>query len=282
MDCRHTRDLLPWLVNETLETPEQRQAVAHLESCEACRAELEETRIALAVAAQHLPIEALIAHAAGRDPGIDPELFQTHLASCDDCAGELELLIESRESLEGDAPEGEASENDAPEARVLSWPRPATAPSAPVWWRGLTAAAAVVALVAGVAAVRGFKEASRLEERLASVEAPAANIAVVDLLPVDLALRGEEPPTEVQIASVPSTLILNSGLLASSGPYRLQILDADGETIARVEDLRSDRDGLLTLSLVTAALPPGELTLLVFEPGPEAREPLESYLLQVR
>ncbi len=281
MDCRQTRDLLPWLLNETLDTPEQRQAAAHLESCDACRTELEETRIALAVAAQHLPIEALIAHAAGRDPGIDPELFQTHLTSCDDCAGELELLIESRESLEDDALEDETSENEAPEGRVLPWPRPAT-PSAPSWWRGLTAAAAVVALIAGVAAMRGFRQASRLEERLARLEAPAANIAVVDLLPVDLALRGEEPPTEVQIASVPSTLILNSGLPASSGPYRLQILDADGETIAGIEDLRSDRDGLLTLSLVTATLPPGELTLLIFEPGPKTRKPLESYLLQVR
>ncbi len=247
--------------------------------------------MALAVAAQHLPIEALVAHAAGRDPGVDPELLESHLASCRDCSGELALLVESREALapEAPAPEAPAPEAPAPEAparegRLLAWRLPATSPASAPWWRGVAAAASLAALVAGFAAVRGARQVSRLGERLAGLEMPAPNVAVVDLLPIDLGLRGEsdDPPARVSASSVPSVLILNSGLPPSSGPFRLEIRDAGGRTIAEIEDLKTDRDGLLTLSLVTESLPSGELVLRLLGPGPDPRELLESYLFQVR
>ncbi len=275
MDCQESRALLPWLVNETLDASQERRVAAHLESCDACRAELEETRVMLAVAAQHLPIEALVARAAGRDPGVDPELLETHLASCRDCAGELALLVESREALADAIP--------APAGGLLAWRPPAAAPSSAAWWRGVALAASLATLVAGVAAVRSVVQNARLGARLARLEMPVPNVAVVDLLPVDLNLRGEdgEPPAKVPAASAPATLILNSGLPASSGPFRLEIRDDGGRMISEVEDLMTDRDGLLTLSLVTEGLPSGKLVVQLLRPGPP-REPLESYLFQVR
>ena len=275
MDCQDVRERLPWWVNESLNPAERKELAGHLESCRGCRAELEETRAALAAFAHHLSIDVLIEVAAGRDPGVDQELLETHLTSCQACAEELALLRESREAVE----ESEAEEEPARPGKLLAWRRPRAPGSAAARWRGLAVAASLAAVVAGAVAVRGWLTASQL----AVLDMAQLNVAVVDLYPSALVLRaGEapEPPAPLPASSVRATLILNSRLPASTGPFDVEIRDADGRVLVEREGLFSGSDGLLTLSLATTELPAGELVLRLLRPHSD--EVVERYSFQVR
>lgn len=92
MTCDDAIELLPWLLNGTLEEGERREIRRHLETCERCREALTDTREAWMTFGQHLPSETLVALAYGEVPQeIDPALAERHLASCPECAAELEL-----------------------------------------------------------------------------------------------------------------------------------------------------------------------------------------------
>src|SRR5688572_20172163 len=93
MTCEHATELLPWLLNGTLEPAERQEVLEHVRKCEACRRALDEARLALAAAGAHLPAEALVAAAFGEPmpPGIDAALVEEHLAACPQCAADLEL-----------------------------------------------------------------------------------------------------------------------------------------------------------------------------------------------
>ena len=298
--CQDTRELLPWYLNGTLEEIRRVAIDAHLASCEACRAELEETRIAVAVAVQHLPAEALVAHVAGRDIGVDSELFETHLAACEECAEELALLRESHTALLGESVDAAPAEvaaagsagvqtedRTSSEQKVLAW-RPRQKPAeagkrsrprtgrVAAWRRGAVAAA-LVAVVAGTAAMNARRQAVGLAERLAALDGPRINVALVDLYPDEMVLRGgtsDTPPAEVPAAAERATLILNSRQPSSSGPYRVEIRDLDGQEVQVIDGLTTDADGLLTLSVATASLE-GERILVLLDPASE--EPLEAY-----
>jgi hypothetical protein len=117
MNCELAAELLPWLLNGTLEDAERRQLIEHLRDCSACRAALTDTQMALDIFDWHPPPAALVAHAAataavgappaigagasaappGRDaaaPGARD--IEDHLAGCPRCAAELELVRISR------------------------------------------------------------------------------------------------------------------------------------------------------------------------------------------
>ncbi|HKV07639.1 MAG TPA: zf-HC2 domain-containing protein [Thermoanaerobaculia bacterium] len=103
MTCDEAIQLLPWLLNGTLEEGERREVRQHLETCEECRKALGETRAAWTIFGQHLLPEMLVALAYGEVPsGIDPALAERHLASCPECAAELELARTSRRLEEDD------------------------------------------------------------------------------------------------------------------------------------------------------------------------------------
>lgn len=170
-NCDDVRGMLPWLLNGTLTEEERQQVRQHLASCESCRRDLADTRLAFEMFDQHLPAEAIVALAWGETPpGIDPALVEEHLASCTQCATELELARTSR-GLE---------ENE----RIgLLWPRPAPAPvpvPAPIGrtgWGGWKAAALAAGLAGVVASAGWLQTAGRvqtLEERLAERPAAAA------------------------------------------------------------------------------------------------------------
>ena len=166
--CDDVRGMLPWLLNGTLNDEERRGVLQHLETCEGCRRDLAETRLAFELFDQHLPAEAIVALAWGETPaGIDPALLEEHLAGCPRCAAELELARMSR-GLEED------------ERIVPLKPRTAAAPasSGRTGWGGWKAAA-LAAGFAGVVAATGWIQTvgrvQTLEERLAerpAVQAP--------------------------------------------------------------------------------------------------------------
>jgi anti-sigma factor RsiW len=97
MTCEHSIELLPWLLNGTLEPQEREEVRQHLRTCERCRQALPETQAAWRLFDEHLPTETLIALAYGETPdGLDPAAVERHLASCPQCAADLELARMSR------------------------------------------------------------------------------------------------------------------------------------------------------------------------------------------
>jgi hypothetical protein len=127
MNCDTATELLPWLLNGTLDAGERLQALEHVRSCGICRAALADTRMAWEIFDWHPPVAALVAYAqggegiavfeggqdgsggsgaaAGSDPapgargelgGLGASGIRAHLASCPRCAAELELVRTSR------------------------------------------------------------------------------------------------------------------------------------------------------------------------------------------
>jgi hypothetical protein len=173
MNCDDAIELLPWLLNGTLETGERDEVRRHLATCERCRMALDETRQAWTAFDQHLPAEALISLAYGEPPaGVDSAVAANHLASCPQCAAELELARMSRRLEEDD--------------KVAVFP---AAPAAPPRqqaavragsgaWRVATLAACLAALIGGTAWLYEFQQAgdlaAQLARRPAAQESPRA------------------------------------------------------------------------------------------------------------
>lgn len=168
MTCDQAIELLPWLLNGTLEEQERSEVHRHLATCEHCRQALAETWEAGHLFSQHLSPAILIALAWGEEPpGMDREMAERHLASCPQCAAELELTRTSRRLEEAD------NLTLFPSARPIR-----EAPGAGRW-----RAAALAAGLTGLIAFSGWfytaQTASDLADRLAererpSVTAPAA------------------------------------------------------------------------------------------------------------
>lgn len=164
-NCDDVRGTLPWLLNGTLSGDERRQVLQHLSTCETCRRDLADTRLAAEIFDQHPPAEAILALAWDETPqGIDPALLEEHLAECPRCAAELELARMSRRLEEED--------KIVPLARR-------TAPAATTTgWRGWRAAALAAGL-AGVVAFGGWFETTgrvhTLEEQLVNQTAAPAS-----------------------------------------------------------------------------------------------------------
>jgi anti-sigma factor RsiW len=166
MTCDQSIELLPWLLNGTLDAEERAEVRHHLATCERCRQALTETRQAWTVFAQHIPAKDLVALAWGNLPSeIDAPVAEEHLASCAQCAAELEMTRMSRRL--------EEEENVAvfPAAR----PRPATG-AAPRTWRAAAIAASLATAVAAAGWIYSAQEAGNLD-RIARtgtpVQAPA-------------------------------------------------------------------------------------------------------------
>jgi len=117
--CDRTTELLPWLVNDSLDEADRPEVEDHLRTCADCRRALAETRGAFELFAAHPPVEAIVARAEADgvwDDTVDfeggrigREALDAHLAHCAECREELELARDSRRELEGEeaAPAGE-------------------------------------------------------------------------------------------------------------------------------------------------------------------------------
>ena len=166
MTCDQAIEFLPWLLNGTLEEQERAEVRRHLATCERCRQALAETWEAGHLFSQHLSPAVLVALAWGEEPpGMDRETAERHLASCPQCAAELELTRTSR-CLE-------AADNLAlfPSARPVR-----EAPGAGRW-RAAALAAGLTGLIAASGWLYTAQTASDLAERLAERERPSATPA---------------------------------------------------------------------------------------------------------
>jgi anti-sigma factor RsiW len=168
MNCDDAIEYLPWLLNGSLEDTERDEVQRHLETCERCRAALRDTREAWTVFSQHLPSEALVALAYGEVPeGIDPAVAERHLASCPECAVELELAHTSRLLENGE---------DGEDGKIVIFPGPrpkgATETGERRSWRAAALAASLAGLVAATGWLYEFQQVGTLSGELARKPAP--------------------------------------------------------------------------------------------------------------
>jgi hypothetical protein len=168
MNCDEAIQILPWLLNGTLEAGERDEVRRHLATCERCRAALNETREAWMAYDQHLPGGALVALAYGEaPPGIDPALAERHLASCPQCAADLELARMSRRLEEDD------------KVAVFPGARRQTGSDGTRTWRAAALAAGLAGLVAAAGWVHELQRVGDLAAQMARQPAVRENPAPV-------------------------------------------------------------------------------------------------------
>ncbi len=132
-----TVELLPWLINGTLDPGARRRVEEHLEDCLDCRSELSATRDAFAVYSAHLPAAAVVGYAeapeapayavdGGHAEGghVERGVVEIHLAHCDRCLKDLSLTRESLERMEGTGTDGHDGAVTTGIATVTPFARP--------------------------------------------------------------------------------------------------------------------------------------------------------------
>jgi len=250
MICDQAIERLPWLLNGSLEPAEREEVQGHLTTCAACREALAETREAWRTFGQHLPPAALVAMAYGEAPGgIDPALAERHLASCPECAAELELARMSRRL-----------EEDNRIAPFPPRPRPPDTGREYRAWRG----AALAAGLAGLVALSGWFQAAQrshlvpelearnhtiqqeqaklsadvqgMRDQMAQITQPQINTPTPDLHP-DEVTRGEIPEIVIPVGR-DVTLLLQPGHDTTSPERSLALLDEAGKTLWESPGLR--------------------------------------------
>lgn len=287
--CQEAIELLPWLLNGTLEASEAQRVRAHLDSCRSCPNDLGETRWAAAVFGSHVPAEALVSLAWDRPAeGVDLDLARRHIKSCDACAEELSLVRESR-GLEN----------------LVDLRRP-TRPVPLAVRYGSLAAALVVGFGAGAISlrvldhrsaekqaepltgrvgeleeqVRRLRDAeSGLQGEVRRLEAPEPNLPIIEVLPdSSMARSSTSPETRLVIpkGSRLVALVLGSERAAVVAAT-VELRNSRGEVRWTGANLQPSRLGGYTLGLPTSLLAEGRYAL-VLRP---ARGAPETYSIRV-
>ncbi len=284
MDTEHARELLPWLLNGTLEEPERSELLAALRGDEELRRELAETREAGQVFAQHVPAGELVAHAFGAPTALAAARIDAHLALCERCAEEVALVRESRSLSE---------EPDAPERRqpgVLPFRRPAAAPAG-------TGRSRRFALAASLAAMVGFggwlatwqSSQGRIADLAASLSdslPPQAGPEAGSGGLIGDALRGDRScpgPNCVELLSTIGIVSLTvNGEIEPDEVYELRLRPRDGEgEPLRLRPAAAVSAGQLEFRPPVHLLAPGEYDAELVVLTGRGWEPVESYAFSV-
>jgi anti-sigma factor RsiW len=268
MDCDRVEELLPWLLNGTLEDGERRQALEHLPGCARCRQALADSRAAWEIFAWHPPAAALVAYAAdgagAAGAAAETRAIEEHLAECPSCAAEMELVRTSRllaedggERIAVLAPPGSGST-----VRAIAAPLAPPGLTPPPSFRRGTAAAgrgwrqtALAASLVGLVALTGWFESARQLRTLAlrtgsesragepdrrqpgsPATAGAPAIESVDLVselrPSEQRLRGPDGrPPVLHLSEGPVTLPLRGSRSTSYARYEIEVTDASGNRV---------------------------------------------------
>ena len=304
MECARARELLPWLLNDSLEAAERAELLDHLRECAGCREELKATAAAGELFGTHLPVETLLGYAF-EEERLDRELVERHLAICAACRDELALVQQSRAAAE---PVPVASRRGR--RRALPWMAIAAALLAVLavagwfwtWTRSQTRAAGWEEERAGLEEELSSaqQENHRLTEQLAPApeETPAApstqvaeggapppqvelNVPVVELIPEDFVVRGvggRRGGVEIPAGASSATLVLVTDAAQGYWEYRAEILGPDGHEVWSATGLRPLSTGDFSLHLAPASLPEGHLTLNLYGRGRSGSwQRIESY-----
>lgn len=250
MNCDQAIEFLPWLLNGTLEAGERDEVRRHLADCERCRAALNDTREAWTTFDQHLPSDALVALAYGEAPqGIDSALAERHLASCPQCAAELELARMSRRLEEDD------------KVMPFPGPRPVNEERDRGYrsWRAAAMAAGFAGLVAATGWFYEFQQVGNLAMQVAQRPAPSRQIQPT-ATPSPAPVRQSPGVSDQQVAE-----------------FRKQIDESQQRQQKLAADLKQTQDKIATLSRDAMAPQINVQTLTSPEVvrdgnGPEAKE----------
>ncbi|HEV7516616.1 MAG TPA: zf-HC2 domain-containing protein [Thermoanaerobaculia bacterium] len=288
MNCQEAIERLPWWLNGSLEPAERREVEAHLAGCASCRQALEETRLAWEVFAEHVPTEALVAYADDeRPPGLDPDLFERHLADCPQCAAELEMARASRLLSEhGEVP--------------LVVPRQAAPQRQPRRERGWQAAALAAGLT-GVIAMGGLwtstQRVHQLEAQRASApvlrgvhtgtsgeaagqQATAVSTSYYDFSPVT---RGESVAARpIPAGAGYATLILHPSAADTAREHTFQIRNGLGRVVQGESALLRNPDNFYSVLLPLQSLPPGDYVIETYGTDGGAHQRLDRFPFTVQ
>jgi Putative zinc-finger len=285
MNCDLAAELLPWLLNGTLEAGERRRLVEHLRGCSACRAALADTQVAWDLFDWHPPPAALVSYveageaavaaapaargapAASGDATLGARDLEEHLASCPKCAAELELVRTSR-LLADPAEDGRIA--------ILTAPRREEAATARRAWRRSALAASVAGLLAATGWLESARHSRDLERRLAAVPVPAAAPA---------AAAAPAPASAASPATArPRTSPAAAALPAPPGPgqpdeseLRRRAGDAEARLTALAHQNQQLQQQVAALGRTAAELSQRSETLRASQPPPGP--PIESDLV---
>jgi hypothetical protein len=305
LTCEEARERLPWLANESLSTAEAAAVEDHLAGCAACRGEREATGLAMRLFATHPSPADLVAYTFGDLAARERELVAGHLAECAACREEQALAGESRQrevaaSTAAHAPAWRHGLPAAAAALALVtaggwlWTWQSSREAGERWSRRERALGERVAAlerrvhqpIASATAGPGPQpestpavEAERLaglERELASLRLPQAGLAVVELLPEEMVVRGQ-PASSARIDSARgATLLLVGGTLRPGEQYTLSAQRGARQVWQATQTAATA--GELTLHLPAGSLPTGEYVLRVR--AADGR-PVATYRLQV-
>jgi hypothetical protein len=314
-DHAQIAELLPWLLNGTLSTAEQAEVRAHLAACATCRAERGETVFAYRANAAHVPAAVLADYAFERPlVGFDPDLLRQHLATCRECAEQLELARASHQWAQADEelqPQLVFTPAERPRLRFWQWVTAMACLFAMLglggWWLNWRQAVAeqqrwlaerhaandrLAQLQTENEQLRQRAtppdlsgEVARLQEKLKELSAPQANVLTQDIFPQDYLRRSEQ--TALNDIRVPRgaqtvSLILNSRHAHDATNLSLEIARANGAVVWRTPNLRRHTTGDYTLSLPADFLPSGRYAVNIYGMKEGRRQKLESYEIRLR
>ena len=265
MTCDQSIELLPWLLNGTLDAEERAEVRNHLATCERCRQALTETRQAWTVFAQHIPAQDLVALAWGNLPSeIDAAAAEEHLASCAQCAAELEMTRMSRR----------LEEEDNVALFPVGKPR-RLAGAAPRTWRAAALAAGLAAVIAMGGWVHTAQQVGKPTTQLAGTQTSAPAQEMQPGVLIDLGAGGVVRAGDPE-KSIPndqnSTLVLTA---RTSGDLEAEILDATTKPVRRMR-LRQGDHGSYTV-LLPSGLKLGAYTIRLLKDGSPLPEEIWSF-----
>ncbi|MCH9647328.1 MAG: zf-HC2 domain-containing protein [Deltaproteobacteria bacterium] len=249
MECERVTTVLPWLFNGSLEAEERSQVESHLASCPACRKELRDTAVAWAATGAHPPPEVISDYGLGLEiTGFPRDVLEAHLADCPSCEREAAIVLADgdEETLQGVPPE-------VPSSPSLS-PSPSPSPSPGTSWRGWPALALAASLTA-------IALGGTLLWQAVKPEVPHANLAIIELFPLNAQTRGPDSEVLKLSREGPAAIVLMPGEHSVGERYRVTLRTSEGREVWFLDDIELSEVGDVALLLPTDALPEGVLGL---------------------
>jgi anti-sigma factor RsiW len=272
MNCQEAIERLPWWLNGSLESVERREVEEHLAGCAPCREALAETRLTWEIYAQHIPSEALVAYAFDERPeGVDPALVERHLAECPQCAAELELVRSSR--LLGEHDEVAILPRREAPGRLV---RPERGWQAATLAAGLTGLIAIGGWVANVRQVQNLEQAAAARTPQVQTAAGATAVSGKYVYFEPSTRATSEEVREIRKSDGTAGLTFNPTSRDVYHEHTFKLSRA-GVDLVPETPLKPPNDGVYSVFLQLASLPPGDYVLSIFGTDDRAHVEVDSH-----